>query len=288
MSKLLTTLNKLEDYPLFNPFVDGFILGIRNFSVNYPNTYSMEKLKEVISKMKEDGKEVFLSLNKNMHKKDLEELETLLKEIETYHVNGILYYDVALVELMDKFHLSTPLVWAQEHLVTNYSTINYWESFGASYAFLSGEITLEEMKVIRENTDVKLIVPIFGRIPMFASKRHLVKNYFSYFHLPYEEASYTIRKEGNVIPIVDDALGTTVYSMHFLNGLKEMTMLKDMDYFYLNPYGIESKDMKVILEHYKNVEENNVETYEKEINELLEGNVDKGFLYKETIYKVKV
>lgn len=288
MTKLLTTLNTLEDYEKVKEYIDGFILGVSGLSINYPNTYSVEELKQWIPILQKDGKEVFLSVNKNMHASDLELLESVMKEFDSFSINAFLYYDIAVVTIKKDKNLKTPLVWGQEHLSTNYMTCNYWYQFGAEYSYLSGEITMDEIIEIKKHAKSKVIVPIFGRLPMFASRRHLVQNYLAFFDLKTDASSFQIEKEGRRYPIVDDQYGTVVYSAHYLNGLKESLSLRKegIDYFYLNPDGIEFEKWISILQKYREVTEENQDALEQEIDLLLEGNTDKGFLYKETVYKV--
>ena len=49
---------------------------------------------------------------------------SLLLEIEKLKIKGIIFYDIAIINLKQKHNLQTSLVWAQEHLTTNYQTIN--------------------------------------------------------------------------------------------------------------------------------------------------------------------
>ena len=78
-----------------------------------------------------------------------------------------------------------------------------------------------------------------------------------------------------------------VYSSHILNGLREMLILKDanISYVYLNAFKIDN--MQEIIKLFKEVNKENAKESEEKINNMLEGNTDKGFLYKETIYRVK-
>ncbi len=283
MSKILTTLNQLSDYKKIESDIDGVVLGVKDLSVNYSNTYTVEEIESFLKTFK---KEVFLSVNKNMHKKDLSLLEKVLKTFDG-KVNGFFYYDIAVVNFKQKLKLKTPLVWAQEHLTTNYSTMNYWYDFGANYSFVSAEITLEEIKEIKKHSKSKLIVPIFGRIPMFTSNRFLITNYHSYFQLDQKKGHFHLEKEGNQIPIEEYEEGTICYSPHYLNGLKESLLLKEIDYFYFNSYGIDIVTYQKIINNYKKATKENQDALEQEIDFLLEGNTDKGFLYKETVYKVK-
>lgn len=286
MTKYITTYDVFEET---KSYADGFIIGIKDLTVNFSGIYEIEEAMTIIQKLKEEQKEVFVALNKNMHEEDLKCLEDTMKTLDSLNITGILYYDIALVTIKMENQLKTPLVWAQEHLTTNYMTCNYWHQFGADYAYLSGEITMDEIIEIKENTEVKVMVPIFGRLPMFVSKRHLVQNYLHYFNIKTDTENFQIEKEGKRYPIMDDKQGTVVFSSYYLNGLSESLILKKhhIDYFYLNFNGVKKDLIPTIMKNYVEADDENKGEYEKVIDELLEGNTDKGFLYKETVYKVK-
>ena len=136
---------------------------------------------------------------------------------------------------------------------------------------------------------MKLIVPIFGYLPMFVSKRHLVNNYLEKFSLNGNQEQYFIKKEGNTYPIIDNKLGTEVYSSYILNGLEESIKLREIniDYLLFNSFMINQETMKNILNIYHGVTKENVYELEKKINQELDQQTDKGFFYKETIFRVK-
>jgi len=269
-------------------YCDGIILGIKDLSVNLPFYIELDELKE-LEYIRQDGKEIFVMLNKNMHNKDLKKLEYVMKELEQYSINGVFYYDISVVNLKQKLNISYHLIWSQEHLTTNAGTCNFWSSFDVHGAYLSNEITLDEIKEIRNNTKLKLFVNIFGYLPMFDSKRHLVNNYLSCFNLNGEGNLYFIEKEGKKYPIIDDELGTTVYSSAVLNAIPEYLDLSEnsIDYVVLNSFLFETSIMKKILYLLDELCENNRDATFEKINNLCNSNIDKGFLYKETVYKVK-
>lgn len=259
---------------------DGYIFGLNEWSVNMPLDITLEDIKQIKEQIKE--KELFISLNKNIYSSELEELKTILKELDKLNLSGILYADTCFINLKKELNLKTPLVWSQEHLTTNYATINFWNQYGVNYAYISPEITLEEIKEIRKNTNAKLMVPIFGYLPMFTSKRHIVKNYLNHFNLKDNSKINYIEKENKTYPILDNEEGTVAYTSHILNGFEEYIELEDIDYVTLNSFDIDEEKLLKVLKIYK---EKDISKKE-EINNLFP-NIDKGFLYKETIYKVK-
>ncbi|MGE5456246.1 MAG: peptidase U32 family protein [Ignavibacteriales bacterium] len=263
---------------------DGYIIGVKSLSVNMPIYFELNELIDFINKIKGNKQEVFISLNKNMHNGDLKYLEEVMQSLNGLGINGVLYYDISVVNIWKRLNVDYELVWAQEHLTTNYLTCNYWYDKGVRYTYLSSEITTNEIQEIRKNTKMKLMVPIFGYLPMFVSKRHVVKNYLNYFDLKDNSDINYIAKESKVYPIVDNENGTTVYSCSILNGIGETLKLTDIEYLVLNGFNIGNNFNKVV-KMFKNVDENNIEEYINELDQLFNSN--RGFLHSRTIYKVK-
>ena len=270
MPKLLVIPSSI-DIDEFNKYADGYIFGLKDYSVNMPFYLSLEEIKGLDIK----DKDLFIAINKNIYTSELENLKKILLELDKLNIKGILFADTSLLVLKKELNLKTDLVWSQEHLTTNYETINYWYEEGVRYTYISSDITLREIKEIVDNTKSKLIVPIFGFIPIFTSKRHEVKNYLDHFNLNDESKINYIEKEEKIYPIVDDKEGTVVYSNSILNGYKEYKEL-DVDYVTLNTFNIKKEKFIEILKVFK----------ENKLDDLEVENSDKGFLYKNMIYKV--
>lgn len=279
--KLILIPNSIDNILNLHNKVDGFILPIKDLSVNYNYYIDINELDDIMPKLKD--KDVFISLNKNMHNKDLKILKETLLKLEKYDIKGIIYYDVALVNMKKELNLKNDLVWGAEHLVNNYGTINYWHQEGVDYAYLSSEITKNEILEIKKNTNSKLMMNIFGYVPIFTSKRNLVNNYLETFDKEKISNIYYMYKEGVTYPLMDTSNGTTAYSGFILNGVKEYFDL-DLDYYVINSFLID--DIEAILDIFNEINESNLEKCYQKLNNLI-GNTDDGFLHKETIYKVK-
>lgn len=276
MSKIIIMPKNKQQFTL--P-CDGVILGIKGFSVNMPAYFELEDIKDI------QNKEVFIALNKNMHNEDLTQLEEILLKLEDYPIQGVIFYDLAVVNLKKRLNLSYPLVWHQEHMTNNYNTVNFWYQQGVDYSYISSDITLREMKEIKENTKSKLMVTLFGHLPMFVSRRPLISNYKHTFDLESNQEEYQIEKEEKTYPLIENQEGTVVYTDFVIEGLKEMLEL-DYDYVVLNSYDIEEETFKKVVSIFKKTNRNNIDEQEEQIHNLLP-NIKKGFFYEETVYKVK-
>ena len=270
-------INQIEDN---SKYYDGVILSIDKFSVNSRYTLSINEIKEIIKIIPD--KEVFISINKNIENNELDELESILLGLNDLNIKGVLYSDVALVTYKDK--LNYDLVWAQEHLVTNYETINYWHDFGVNYAYLSSDLNINEISIITKNTDVKLMANIFGYQSMFVSKRHIVKNYLNNFSIKDNSKIYYMKKEGKTYPIVDSDY-TYVFANNIFNGIKEYYNM-DVEYYVVNGFLIDNEKLTKVLTIISNITKENVEDSALQVMDIFT-NIDTGFLYKDVVSKVK-
>ena len=281
MSKIIVIPNNKNDIEQISSS-NFALIGIEGYSVN---TFNI-KLDE-IEKICQNNNNIFLSLNKNILNSELVDLEKILLKISSLNIEGLFYYDVAVVSIVRRLNLKINLIWSAEHLTTNYFTINYWSNYGVDSVFISNEITKNEILEISNNTKSKLIVQLFGYIPMYVSKRHAIKNYLNYFDLNLNSTKYSLYKEEKKYSIFDNQDGTVIYSNFILNGLREYLQLKDkVEYILINGYEINDKKLFDVINMFKDVQESNIDIYEEKLNKMF-SNLEKGFLYEECIYKVK-
>ncbi len=279
---ILTIPNNIDEINKTKDIVDGFIIGIKNLSVNTNFNIDVENL-DILNTIKD--KDIFISLNKNMHNKDLPLVEDILKKLNNYNIKGVLFYDIGVLNIYKRLNLNYDLVWNQEHLSTNYNTINYYNSCGARYAYISSDITIDEIDTIIKKSKSKLMVTLFGYLPMFVSKRHIVKNYLEYFNLEDNSKINYIKKEGKTYPIIDSDIGTSVYSNNILNGLMGVIRL-NIDYIVLNSFNIDEDKFIEVIKMFKSVTKDNFKEYNDKLNSMF-SNIDNGFLNTKTIYRVK-
>ncbi|MBR1376876.1 MAG: U32 family peptidase [Bacilli bacterium] len=281
MSRVLLVPNSIEDITKLKDKVDGFILPIKDLSINYNYYIDIKDIDKILKEL--NNKDIFISLNKNMHNSDLPKLKDTLLMLENYNIKGIMYYDISIVNYKKELNLKNDIVWNQDHLVTNYSTVNYWYNEGSKYAYLSSEITKNEIIEIKKNIKAKLIANIFGYVPIFTSKRNLVNNYLETFDKEKVSNIYYMYKEGIKYPLVEEGNGTVAYSGYVLNAIKEYFDL-DLDYYVINSFLIE--DIEKVVDIFNTLDKDNLEKCYQKLSKLIP-NTSEGFLYQETIYKVK-
>ena len=277
-------INELDTYKKHN--IDTFILGLDDYSINYPSV-SLEDIKELSKKYN-----LFIAVNKNIFNSELDDLLIKLKELAKLNILGVLYYDLGVLNLVIDNKIDLDLVWHQTHMVTNYNTCNYYYSKGVKYAFVANEITLDEIVEIKNKSDIKLLVNVFGYPIASHSRRKLLSNYFHSIGKNKEDRTYTLTDRMGKLLIKENKDGASILSAYITNGTKPLFTLieNNIDYAVLDTQGIDLNICLKVVDKYNYILNNNLSESEKDsivldMNNLIGESTN--FFYKKTIYKVK-
>lgn len=277
-------INNIDKY--LEMKANAFIFGIKNYSVNTTSTVDFKTLSHMKNTLPKEVK-IFVSIDKNIFNKDLKNLEEVLLQLETLNLDGILFYDIALLRLRDKLKLKTPLIWNQNFFVTNYKTINYYkDNLNVNSCVLSNEITIEEIEEITKNTTSKLFVNAFGYQLMAFSKRKLITSYFNKIKTLNLKKEHMLKDKNGTYMIKEEKDGTAFITSKITNYFSVLKTLKNLgvSYVILDEKNIPNyKFLKVIDIFYKEINDLKVED---NLDDLFD-NLGTGFLHQKTIYKVK-
>ncbi|MBR1385253.1 MAG: U32 family peptidase [Bacilli bacterium] len=276
---ITNNINNINKYKKIG--AEAFIFGLKNFSSGYNNELTLESIKKL---RKEYDGELFIAINKNIFNSELVSLEEALIELDRIKIDGILFYDMAILSLKRKLKLSVPLVWNQTHMVTNYNTCNYYYEKGCEFGVLAGEITLDEVNEIKAKTNMKLFLNVFGYPIMGYTRRHLLNNFFKSIKKEKEKNIYTIKNNNEDYIVTEEENGNALYYGKLLNG---SVIIPDtsVDYVILNDNLIDQELFKKSLNLFKKLIDTKDKKYIEEIDKL--AGTNRGFFFKKTIYKVK-
>lgn len=275
----------IESY--INNNADGFILSLKNYSIGTNNYFTLDEIKEIVNKY---DKEFFININRNMLNTDIKELENILIELSKLNIKGIIYYDLAVLQIKIKNKLNINLVWNQEHMTTNYNTCNYYNDKGVKYVILSNEITKEEILEINKKSNIIPMIYIFGKNNVAHSKRKLVNNFYENFNLEKKPSLTIHEKISNQKYILNENKdGTTFILDEIINNTEIIEELSNNNFEYIifNEYDINHNDYLELINDTKKYINNNYKDNNYLIKYKNKYNNNTGFLYKKSIYKVK-
>lgn len=284
MKLLIEPSNKTN---IYNEIVDGIILALQDFSVQSPVYYTLEEIKAI--RNINPKLEIYISINKNILNSDIEPLSEILKELDELNIQGIFFYDLAILKLKKNLNLKIELIWNQTHMVNNYKTCNYYQSKGVKYALLSKEITLAEILEIISKSSIEPMVEVVSLPSVAFSKRKLITNYYKDLNKKSKETLDVVEKVTNsTYELTEDSNGTSFFLKQITNGT---TIIKDLykanlKYIIMRGYGIEDKLFSELLTDTKKYLASSCEddNYLKKY-EILGQNTN--FFFKKTIYQVK-
>ena len=269
---------------LYLDYVDGIILSLKDYSIGSNVYYDLDEIKEIV---KNTNKEIFINMNNNIMNNEIEELKTILKELDKLNIKGIFFYDIAILQLKRELKLNVDLIWNQTHMVNNYKTCDYYYSKGVKYALLGKEITLEEILEIINKSKITSMVEVVS-IPNIAfSKRLLLTNYYKDLG---KDIKYELDIEEKVTNdkylVKEEDKGTSFFQEKIINGTSIIKELYDnnCEYIIMREFNID--DFKELIIDTKEYIDNKCKNKEY-INKYKKLGDNTNFFFKKTIYKVK-
>ncbi|GAA0121535.1 MAG: U32 family peptidase [Clostridium argentinense] len=223
----LEKLKTAIDFGADAVYLGGSKLNLRAFADNFTN----EELKEGIEYAHARGKKVHVTMNVFPHNEDLEGIEDYLKELYEIGADAIIVADPGIImtarEVVPnlEIHLST-----QANNV-NYKSAMFWYKQGVKRIVLARELTLEEIRDIKDKVpeDLDLEVFIHGSMCMSYSGRCLLSNYMTGRDANRGQCAQPCRYKYRLVeekrkeeyfPIIEDDKGT------YIMNSKDMCMIE--------------------------------------------------------------
>ena len=266
MQVLVLANNKDKDF-YQNSMADGYIFPLKDYSMDYDVKFTIEE----IESLRNINKKCFIVINRMFFESDLDNLDKILTRIATMNIDGVLYYDDAILELKIENNYNINLYISKNYMMTNSDTINFYHRYGVKGVVLSNEITLDEIKMIRENTKLEIMQLLIGYPVVATSRRSLNTNSGNLERLEVIEP-----KSRQHYKLIEDKFGTSFISLKRFNGCKYLEGI-DMDYGIVYQDDLDNDTVNKLV---GDIKTNNI----KEIDELVGCN--RGFLNRKTIYKV--
>ncbi len=172
--KLLGIVNEKDFLFYKKSSLAGYIFPLKDWAVDYVSYFTLEEIKK--KKKEFPNKLFFVIINRMIFNQDLAKLEEIIQDLAKIKIDGLFYYDNAILEIINHRKINIPLYFNKTHMVTNANTLNFYHDYGVKGAYLSNEITLEEIKQIRKHTKIELAVMLMGFPTVAMSHRKLITN----------------------------------------------------------------------------------------------------------------
>lgn len=215
-------------------YCGGKKLGLRSFATNF----TMEEMQEAAKLVHSLDKRIYVTLNAFMRNSDLADLPGYIADIVHTGIDALIVTDPAAIVMIKKYAPQIELHISTQANVLNYETANFYHKIGAKRIILARELSLDEIRTIRDHTPQTLELEAFvhGAMCISYSGRCLLSNFFSGRDGNRGECNqpcrfnYEIRekgKDGDWYPIEQDENGTYILSSRDLMMLSHIDKLID-------------------------------------------------------------
>jgi putative protease len=173
----LEKLKAAIDFGADAVYLGGSKLNLRAFADNF----STEDLKNGIKYVHERGKRLYVTLNVFPHNEDLVGLEEYLIELYELGVDAIIVSDPGIIMTAREVVPNLELHLSTQANNVNWKSAIFWRKQGVKRIVLAREMSLDEIKTIREKLpkDCEIEAFVHGSMCMSYSGRCLLSNYMT-------------------------------------------------------------------------------------------------------------
>lgn len=213
-------------------YLAGTSFGMRSFAGNFPP----EELPKAVAFAHNHGVKVHVTVNTMPRNDEAASLPAYLEQLESAKVDALILADLGAFTLAGKYaphcqrHVST------QQSVSNYACAQAWYDLGAQRVVLARELSLEEIRTIRQKVSPELEIETFGHGAMCVSYsgRCLLSNYMTGRDsnrgacaqpCRYQYALMEEKRPGEYFPVFEDEKGTYILNsrdMCTIDHLKEL------------------------------------------------------------------
>lgn len=169
-------LDKLKIAILYG--ADAVYIGGKKFSLRArASNFDLEDIKEACEFANKHNAKIYVTMNIIPHNEDFEGLEEYLIFLENVGVKAIITSSMHIIKTALRVAPSLEVHISTQLSIANSASAMYYESIGAKRVVLARETNLEQIKMIKEKTDLSLEVFIHGGMCASYSGRCMLSNH---------------------------------------------------------------------------------------------------------------
>ncbi|MGL4949944.1 MAG: peptidase U32 family protein [Anaeroplasmataceae bacterium] len=167
-------LEKLKIAILYG--ADAVFIGGTNFSLrSRASNFEYPQIKEACEFAHSHNAKVHVTCNILMHEIDLDGLQEHLQSLQRCGVDAIICASVYILESVKKYTSMEAHISTQQSIMNN-KAVDFYKENNADRVVLSRELSVEEIKDIKDNTDLEVEVFIHGGMCVSYSGRCVLSN----------------------------------------------------------------------------------------------------------------
>ncbi|HEX3013274.1 MAG TPA: U32 family peptidase [Methanobacterium sp.] len=174
MIKIVELLSPARDFQALNAAIsngaDSVYVGIEgcNMRANVKN-FTIQDLKEAVEMCHDADKKIYICTNTIMKNKDISYLKEIIPTIYSYGVDALIISDLGALKIARENDMEAHM--SIQANVSNFESLNLLGELGVKRVVLSRELSLKEIREIKENTNLEIETFIHGAMCVAVSGR---------------------------------------------------------------------------------------------------------------------
>lgn len=159
---------------------DAVYLGGKEFGMRAaPTNFDNEELKRAVEYAHSKGVKVYVTCNTLPRNDEIEKFPEYIAYLQEIGVDACIANDIGVLSMIKKYAPQMEIHISTQAGIVNYQTCNAFYEMGAKRVVLARELSLEEIREIRERVpeDLEIEVFVHGAMCMSFSGRCLLSNY---------------------------------------------------------------------------------------------------------------
>lgn len=200
-------------------YIGGEAFGLRAKAKNFTS----EDMKEGIEFAHEHGVKVFVTANILAHNSDLNGVRRYMEELKEIKPDALIIADPAIFTIAKEVCPEIEIHISTQANNTNYGTFNFWYGLGAKRVVTARELSLREIKEIRENIpkDLEIETFIHGAMCISYSGRCLLSSFMAHRDANRGACTHPCRwkyavveesRPGEYMPVYENERGTYIFN----------------------------------------------------------------------------
>ena len=159
---------------------DAVYLGGKNFGLRaFSGNFTDEEISRAVEYAHSKSKSVYVTVNIFPHESDLKTLPDFLKHLDRAGVDGLLVADLGIFSMAKEIVPNLKLHVSTQANITNSKSARAWQNLGATRLVLARELSLDEIKKIRDAVDCEIEVFVHGAMCLSYSGRCYLSAYMT-------------------------------------------------------------------------------------------------------------
>lgn len=230
-------LEKLKAAILYG--ADAVYIGGEAFSLRAKaDNFTRENMIEAIEFVHSRGKKIYVTVNIFAHNEDIDGMGEYIKTLDELGVDAVIVSDLGIFSVVKEVAPGLEVHVSTQANNTNYKTAEFWYKLGAQRIVLARELSMREIKTIREKMpkDMEIEAFVHGAMCMSYSGRCLLSNYMTGRDANRGACSHACRykyhlveekRPGQYFEITEDNKGTYIMNSHDLCMIEHIPDLVD-------------------------------------------------------------